>query len=327
MEFAYPGFLFLLLVIPISVAWYVLRKKPSEPSLKYSTLAPFKISKKSGKGIFRHFLYGTRMLAIGLLIVALARPQSPNNWQDISTEGIDIMITNDISTSMLAEDFKPNRLEAGKDVAADFINDRPNDRIGLVVFSGRSFTQCPLTTDHESLLNLFRSVKTGLIEDGTAIGEGLATAVNRLKESDAKSKVVILLTDGVNNRGVIDPYTAAEIAQAFNIRVYTIGIGTKGKAPYPFQTAFGVQYQNIDVEIDEALLTAIANQTGGKYFRATDKNKLGDIYKEIDQLEKTKISVREYKRKDERYFPFLLAGAILALLDFLLRITFFRYIP
>lgn len=327
LEFAYPGLLLLLLVIPIAVAFYVLRRKPSEPSLKYSTVAAFKVPGKSGKGIFRHFLFGGKMLAVGLLIVAIARPQSPNNWQDVSTEGIDIVISMDISTSMLAEDFKPNRLEAGKDVAAEFINDRPNDRIGLIVFSGRSFTQCPLTTDHESLLNLFHSIKSGMIEDGTAIGEGLATAVNRLKESSAKSKVIILLTDGVNNVGVIDPYTAAEIAQAFNLRVYTVGIGTIGKAPYPFQTPFGTQYQNIDVEIDEPLLKDIADQTGGKYFRATDKNKLRDIYKEIDQLEKTKTSIREFKRKDERYFPFLLAGAIVALLEFLLKITFFRYIP
>ena len=326
-DFAQPGFLLLLLLLPVWIGWYIFRRNRQEPAMIYSTTLPFQMKGKNGKGIFRHFFFGFRMLALALLILALARPQSPNNWKDVSTEGIDIVIAMDISGSMLAEDFKPNRLEAGKDVAAEFINDRPDDRLGLVVFSGRSFTQCPLTSDHESLLNLFRSVKSGMIDDGTAIGEGLATAVNRLKDSDAKSKVIILLTDGVNNAGVLDPYTAAEIAQTFNLRVYTVGIGTRGKAPYPVQTPFGTQYQNVDVEIDEALLQHISELTGGKYFRATDKNKLREIYKEIDMLEKTKFLVREYKRKDERYFPFLLAGVLLAFSEYFLRMTFFRYIP
>lgn len=326
-EFAQPGFLLLLLAIPVWTGWYIFLRKRQEPAMKYSTTLPFQMKGKSGRGIFRHFFFGFRMLALALLILALARPQSPNNWKDVSTEGIDMVIAMDISGSMLAEDFKPNRLEAGKDVAAEFINDRKNDRIGLVVFSGRSFTQCPLTTDHESLLNLFRGVKSGMIDDGTAIGEGLATAINRLKDSDAKSKVIILLTDGINNAGVIDPYTATEIAQTYHLRVYTIGIGTRGKAPFPMQTPIGIQYHNIDVEIDEALLQQISEQTGGKYFRATDKNKLREIYREIDKLEKTIFMVREYKRRDERYFPFLLAGVLLAISEYLLRMTFFRYIP
>jgi len=326
-EFAQPGFLLLLLIIPVWVGWYIFIRRRREPALTYSTTLPFQLKGKNGKGIFRHVFFGLRLLALSILILALARPQSPNNWKDVSTEGIDLVIAMDISGSMLAEDFKPNRLEAGKDVASEFINDRKNDRIGLVVFSGRSFTQCPLTSDHESLLNLFHGIKSGMIEDGTAIGEGLATAINRLKDSDAKSKVIILLTDGVNNAGVIDPYTASDIAKTFNLRVYTIGIGTRGKAPYPIQTPVGTQYQNIDVEIDEALLQHISEQTGGKYFRATDKNKLREIYKEIDQLEKTIFMVREYKRRDERYFPFLLAGVLLIISEYFVRMTFFRYIP
>ena len=241
------------------------------------------------------------MVAVALLIVILARPQSTNSWSNSSTEGIDIMLAMDISGSMLAQDLKPNRLEAAKDVAASFINGRPNDNIGLVVFSAESFTQCPLTTDHTVLLNLFKDIQSGMIQDGTAIGLGLANAVSRIKDSHAKSKVIILLTDGSNNAGEIAPVTAAEIAKTFGVRVYTIGVGTKGMAPYPFQTAFGVQYQNIPVEIDEATLKQIASTTGGQYFRATDNASLKEIYSEIDQMEKTKISVQEYSKKQEEY--------------------------
>lgn len=222
------------------------------------------------------------MVAVALLIVILARPQSTNSWSNSSTEGIDIMLAMDISGSMLAQDLKPNRLEAAKDVAASFINGRPNDNIGLVVFSAESFTQCPLTTDHTVLLNLFKDIQSGMIQDGTAIGLGLVNAVSRIKDSHAKSKVIILLTDGSNNAGEIAPVTAAEIAKTFGVRVYTIGVGTKGMAPYPFQTAFGVQYQNIPVEIDEATLKQIASTTGGQYFRATDNASLKEIYSEID---------------------------------------------
>jgi Ca-activated chloride channel family protein len=267
------------------------------------------------------------MVAVALLIVILARPQSTNSWSNSSTEGIDIMLAMDISGSMLAQDLKPNRLEAAKDVAASFINGRPNDNIGLVVFSAESFTQCPLTTDHTVLLNLFKDIQSGMIQDGTAIGLGLANAVSRIKDSHAKSKVIILLTDGSNNAGEIAPVTAAEIAKTFGVRVYTIGVGTKGMAPYPFQTAFGVQYQNIPVEIDEATLKQIASTTGGQYFRATDNASLKEIYSEIDQMEKTKISVQEYSKKQEEYKNWALLVFALLLVEILLRNTLLRNIP
>ena len=267
------------------------------------------------------------MVAVALLIVILARPQSTNSWSNSSTEGIDIMLAMDISGSMLAQDLKPNRLEAAKDVAASFINGRPNDNIGLVVFSAESFTQCPLTTDHTVLLNLFKDIQSGMIQDGTAIGLGLANAESRIKDSHAKSKVIILLTDGSNNAGEIAPVTAAEIAKTFGVRVYTIGVGTKGMAPYPFQTAFGVQYQNIPVEIDEATLKQIASTTGGQYFRATDNASLKEIYSEIDQMEKTKISVQEYSKKQEEYKNWALLVFALLLVEILLRNTLLRNIP
>lgn len=267
------------------------------------------------------------MVAVALLIVILARPQSTNSWSNSSTEGIDIMLAMDISGSMLAQDLKPNRLEAAKDVAASFINGRPNDNIGLVVFSAESFTQCPLTTDHTVLLNLFKDIQSGMIQDGTAIGLGLANAVSRIKDSHAKSKVIILLTDGSNNAGEIAPVTAAEIAKTFGVRVYTIGVGTKGMAPYPFQTAFGVQYQNIPVEIDEATLKQTASTTGGQYFRATDNASLKEIYSEIDQMEKTKISVQEYSKKQEEYKNWALLVFVLLLVEILLRNTLLRNIP
>jgi Ca-activated chloride channel family protein len=267
------------------------------------------------------------MAAIALLIIVLARPQSTNSWQNSSTEGIDIMLAMDISSSMLAQDLKPDRLEAAKDVAASFINGRPNDNIGLVLFSGESFTQCPLTTDHTVLLNLFKDIKSGMINDGTAIGLGLANAVSRIKDSQAISKVIILLTDGSNNMGEIAPVTAADIAKAFGVRVYTIGVGTKGMAPYPFQTAFGIQYQNIQVEIDESTLKQIAVTTGGQYFRATDNASLRNIYAEIDQMEKTKISVQEFSKKQEEYKNFALLIFALLILEILLRNTLLRNIP
>ena len=262
-----------------------------------------------------------------MLIVVLARPQTTDNWQNSTTEGIDIVMTMDISSSMLAQDLKPNRLEAAKDVAAAFVNGRPNDNIGLVVFSGESFTQCPLTTDHTVLLNLFKDIQSGMIEDGTAVGLGLANAVSRIKESQAKSKVIILLTDGSNNMGEIAPVTAAEIAKTFGIRVYTIGVGTQGEAPYPFQTAFGVQYQKIKVDIDEKTLNQIAVTTGGKYFRATDNASLKAIYSEIDQMEKVKISVQQYSKKQEEYKNLAMLIFALLLIEITLRYTLFRNIP
>jgi Ca-activated chloride channel family protein len=269
-------------------------------------------------------LFAFRVAAITLLIIVLARPQSTNKFQNISTEGIDIVLTLDISGSMLARDFKPDRLEASKNVATEFISGRPYDRIGLVVFSGESFTQCPLTSDHAVLINLLRDIESGMIEDGTAIGNGLATAVNRIKDSEAKSKVIILLTDGVNNRGDIAPATAADIAKTFGIRVYTVGVGTMGMAPYPVQTPFGLQYQNMPVEIDEAILKEISQVTGGMYFRATDNDKLVQVYREIDKLEKSKIDVRQFSRKDERYMLPAILAFILIGLEMLVRHTFFR---
>jgi Ca-activated chloride channel homolog len=254
----------------------------------------------------------------------IARPQATDKFQDITTEGIDIVLTLDISGSMLARDFKPDRLEASKNVATEFISGRPYDRLGLVVFSGESFTQCPLTTDHAVLINLLREIQSGMIEDGTAIGMGLATAVNRIKDSEAKSKVIILLTDGVNNRGEIAPATAAGIAKTYGIRVYTIGVGTQGVAPYPVQTPFGLQYQNMPVEIDEAILREIAQTTGGKYFRATDNDKLVQVYAEIDKLEKSKIDVRQFNRKEEKFLLPALIAFVLLLLEIIVKKTILR---
>jgi Ca-activated chloride channel family protein len=267
------------------------------------------------------------MLAMVLLIIAFARPQSTSSWENSTTEGIDIVLSLDISSSMLAQDFDPNRIEAAKKVGAQFINNRPTDRIGLVVFSGQSFTQCPLTTDHAVVINQLKDLKSGMIEDGTAIGLGLATAINRLKESKAKSRVIILLTDGVNNMGEIDPLTAAELAQTFGIKVYTIGVGTYGVAPYPFQTPFGVQYQQIKVEIDENILTGIANKTNGKYFRADSNQKLKMIYDEIDKLEKTKIETKEFSKKKEEFLLIIMIACLLLLMEVFLRYTILKSIP
>jgi len=274
--------------------------------------------------MFRHSGIVLRCLALAVLIVAISRPQSSLSWQNSTTEGIDIVIASDISGSMLAEDFTPNRMEAGKNIAIDFIKNRPNDRIGLVIFSGESFTQCPLTIDHEVLINLFKDIKNGMIDDGTAIGMGLATAVNRLKESDTKSKVIILLTDGSNNTGSIPPITAAEIAKQFGVRVYTVGLGTRGMAPYPVQTPMGIQYQRVPVDVDEGTLTKIAEITGGKYFRATNNSTLKNIYDQIDKLEKAKIDVTQYHKKTELFFPFALIALGFLLLEFVLKNTVFK---
>ncbi len=325
--FANPEWLYgLLLLIPM-IAWYVWRQLRRSATLRFSGLQPFEKTGTPVRAWLRHLLFVLRVLAVALLFVVMARPQSVNRWQKVNTEGIDIIIDLDISSSMLAQDFKPNRLEAAKNVAIRFITGRPNDRIGLVVFSGESFTQCPLTTDHAVLINLFLQVKSGMIEDGTAIGDGLATAINRLKDSKAKSKVVILLTDGMNNRGEIAPLTAAKIANTFGIRVYTIGVGTLGTAPYPVQTPYGTRYQQMKVQIDEPMLKKIASMTGGKYFRATDNKKLQEIYNEIDKMEKSKIDVKQFSRKEEEYMKFALWAAILLLAEVFLRKTVFRTIP
>lgn len=327
LTFANPELLFLLVLIIPAVAWYVLKHRSSEASLQVSQTNGIKQAGHSYKYYLRHVLFGFRMLAIALLILALARPQSTRSWKDVTTRGIDIVLALDISSSMLARDFNPNRLEASKDIAIDFISGRPNDRMGLVVFSGESFTQCPLTTDHSVLINLFKDIESGMVEDGTAIGMGLATSVNRLKNSEAKSKVVILLTDGVNNRGSIAPATAAEIAKTFDIRVYTIGVGSQGTAPYPVNTPYGVQYRDMKVEIDEGVLQQIANETNGEYFRATDNQKLESIYEEIDRLEKSRIEVKQYSEKQEEFLWFTLLAGILLLIELLLRTTVLRTIP
>jgi len=323
-EFAHPGFFWLLLLVPVMVGWYIWRQQKLYGYLSVSAVKGFGLTGKSSVVRLRHSPISLRSLALIALVVALARPQSSLSWQNSTTEGIDIIIASDISGSMLAEDFKPNRLEAGKNIAIDFIKDRPNDRIGLVIFSGESFTQCPLTIDHDVLINLYHDIKNGMIEDGTAIGMGLATAVNRLKESTAKSKVIILLTDGSNNTGSIPPLTAAEIAKQFNVRVYTVGLGTHGYAPYPVQTPVGIQYQRVPVDIDEGTLGKIASITGGKYFRATDNTTLKNIYERIDKMEKAKIDVTQYHKKTEMFLPFALIAMFLLLLEFVLRNTLLR---
>lgn len=321
LEFANPGFFWLLLIIPAMVAWYIWRAQQLQGTLSVSAVKSFALPKKNWVPRLRHSGIVLRSLAIVFLVVALARPQSSLSWQNSTTEGIDIVIASDISGSMLAEDFQPNRLEAGKNIAIDFIKNRPDDRIGLVIFSGESFTQCPLTIDHDVLINLYKDIKYGMINDGTAIGMGLATAVSRLKDSEAKSKVVILLTDGSNNMGSIPPLTAAEIAKQFNVRVYTVGIGTHGFAPYPVQTPYGIQYQRMPVDVDEVTLNKIAQITDGKYFRATDNNKLKSIYEQIDKLEKAKIDVTEYHKKTEWFLPFALIALAFLLIEFTLKNT------
>ena len=329
MIFANPSYIYLLLLLIPLIGWYFWKMRKNQASVEMSSSQAFDAPKAvTAKVYLRHVPFVLRMIAIALVIVILARPQSTNSWQNSSTEGIDIMMAIDISSSMLAQDLRPNRLEAAKNVAAAFINGRPNDNIGLVVFSAESFTQCPLTTDHAILLNLFKNIQSGMIEDGTAIGLGLANAVSRIKDSQAKSKVIILLTDGSNNRGEIAPVTAAEIAKTFGIRVYTIGVGTKGEAPYPFRRPGGmIQTQMIPVDIDEPTLKQIATTTGGQYFRATDNASLKEIYSEIDQMEKTKISVREYSKKQEEYKNIALLLLALLLLELLLKHTLLKKIP
>jgi len=323
-----PEYLYLLFIVPIAVIIYWFKEAKVHPEISLSTFRNFEGIKRNFKVNFRHSLFVLRLAAIVFLIIALARPQMRSSWQNITTEGIDIVIAFDISGSMLAEDFKPNRLEASKKIAIDFISGRKNDRIGLVVFSGEAFTQCPLTTDHTVLRNLFMEIENGMIEDGTAIGMGLGTAINRLKESDAVSKVIILLTDGVNNAGSIAPLTAAELAKDYGIRVYTIGVGTYGTAPFPVKTPFGtIQYQYQEVNIDEATLQQIADMTGGKYYRATGNEKLKEIYREIDLLEKSKIDVLEFRKKTEAFLPLAALAALCILLEFILRNTLFRSIP
>ncbi|MBO2523006.1 MAG: aerotolerance regulator BatA [Bacteroidetes bacterium] len=325
MEFASSYFLYGLIIIPLLVVWYIFSGRKNQAYVKFSDTSFFNGMPRSWRIYARHILFVIEMCALALLIIALARPQSSSKSQKINVEGIDIVLTIDLSSSMLAQDLRPDRLEAAKNISADFVKGRPEDRMGLVVFASETFTQVPLTTDHGMLLNMMKELKCGMLEDGTAIGDGLASSVSRLKDSEAISKVVILLTDGDNNAGSIDPATAAEMAKLFGIRVYTIGVGTRGTAPYPVQTPFGgIQYQQIPVTINEPLLQQIADETGGKYYRATSNEKLEQIYDEIDQLERSKIEINEFTRVHEEFLPFVLIGLALLLLGFILKNTVFK---
>ena len=326
-SFAYPWVLYFLIIVPLMIVWYWFKGKQKQPSITYSSLNIFRNIAFSWRERFRHIPIILRVLAVALLIVALARPQNFSSGENIYTEGIDIAMVLDISGSMLAEDLKPNRIEAAKNVIKDFIKGRTSDRIGLVIFARDSFTQCPLTIDYSVLLNLLSQVKSGMIEDGTAIGNAIANGVNRLKDSKSKSKIIILLTDGVNNSGEVDPVFAAQIAKTFGIRIYTIGVGTKGEAPYPVQTPFGTRYQMIPVEIDESVLKQISNITGGEYFRATDNKTLKDIYDKIDKLEKSRVEVTSYRNAKELFYPWLGAGLFLLVLEVGLSKSIFRRLP
>lgn len=332
MVFENAEYLFLLLLLIPYIIWYVLKNKKKEPTLLVSDTTAYRFAPRTYKYYLIHAPFVLRLLTLAMVIVILARPQTSNSWKNTQVEGIDIMLAVDVSTSMLAEDLKPNRLEAAKQVASEFIAGRPNDNIGLTIFAGEAFTQCPMTTDHAVLLNLFHAIKTdiaqrGMIQDGTAVGMGIANAVSRLKDSKAKSKVIILLTDGTNNMGDISPMTAAEIAKSFGIRVYTIGVGTNGTAPYPMPVAGGVQYLNIPVEIDTKTLASIAGKTDGEFYRATDNKKLEEVYQAIDKLEKSKLNVKEYSRRYEAYALFAWIAIVSLLLEILLRITVLKKIP
>ena len=310
-EFASPAFFYAFILLPLMAAWYLWRGRKGTAPLQLSGFENLDERMGTARSWLRHLLAVLRLATVSLIIIALARPQSSNQWEQVTTEGIDIVLCMDVSGSMRAMDFKPNRLEASKNVGIEFVNARQDDRFGLVVFAGESFTQCPMTTDRAVVINFLKGIDFGVIEDGTAIGMGLATAVNRIRESKADSRVIILLTDGVNNSGDVGPVTAAEIAAGYDIRVYTIGVGTEGTAPIPMQDMFGrTVTRNMQVEIDEEVLQKIANTTGGQYFRATNNNKLRDIYQEIDQLEKTRLDVKHFSKKSEEYFPFLLQSML-----------------
>ena len=327
MFFEYPYLLFLLLIPVLLIARYLwLEIKEKRPHLRVSDADAWKAGGRSALEVVRHIPFALRIVALTLIIVAIARPRSSSQVEKVDTEGIDIVFAMDVSTSMLARDFTPDRLSAAKDIAIEFIAQRPSDRMGIVVFAGESYTQCPLTTDWATLINLMKEVQTDLIEDGTAIGNGLATAVARMKDSDAKSRVVILLTDGVNNMGEIHPEMATEIAKTYGIRVYTIGVGANGEAPYPVQTPWGVEMRRIPVEIDEPLLKNIADGTGGRYFRATDNTKLSEIYAEIGKMEKSRTSVDSFPVYKDLYKSYAIAALFCILLEVLLS-AFLRRMP
>ena len=325
-HFANKEFFWLFSVIPLMIIWYFLQLKKQEGSFRFSSSAIIPTGKMPIKAKLRHFIFVFRLLGISAFIIVLARPQSQSTWKDIKSEGIDIIMSLDVSYSMLAKDFKPNRLEAAKDVAKEFVDQRPEDRIGLVIFGGEAFTQCPLTTDHNIIKNMFSDLEAGMLSEGTAIGLGIADAVARIKESKAKSKVVILLSDGVSNVGEITPLTAAEIAKTFGVRVYTIGVGTRGKALMPVAVYPNGQLESdsADVEIDEATMKTVAEMTGGKYFRATDNKSLKAIYNEIDKMEKSIISAKSYSNKAELFWWFALVGSVFILSEFILKFIFIR---
>ncbi|MDX9924450.1 MAG: VWA domain-containing protein [Ignavibacteriaceae bacterium] len=325
--FAYPIFLYLLILIPLLSYFYWKKNRYLFTELKYSSFDLFGEAKESIKERMAHLPFILRMIALSLFLIAMARPQSFSSGENVYTEGIDIAMVLDISGSMLAEDFKPNRLEAAKNVIDKFVKGRTSDKIGLVIFAGESFTQVPLTIDYMVLRNLLKEVYSGMVEDGTAIGNAIANGVNRLKTSKAKSKVMILLTDGVNNSGEIDPMTAAQIAQKFGIRIYTVGVGSMGQAPYPFNTPFGRRYQMVPVEIDENLLKNISKQTGGNYFRATGNKSLENIYNEIDRLEKTRVEVTSYRKAAELFYNWVWAGFFFLLLEFFITKLYLRKMP
>ncbi len=332
MEFANKEYFILLILLIPYILWYFLYRKKSEPTMQMSDTFAYRYAPKSWRMRLVNLPMVLRCIAFTLVVIVMARPQTHNSWDNRQVDGIDIMMAMDVSTSMLAEDLKPNRLEAAKNVASEFIADRPNDNIGLTIFAGEAFTQCPMTTDHASLINLLQSVRTdiaarGLISDGTAVGMGLANAVSRLKNSKSRSKVVILLTDGSNNMGDISPMTSAQIARSLGIRVYTIGLGTNKVAPYPMPVAGGVQYVNIPVEIDTKTLSDIAAMTEGNFYRATNNRELKQIYKDIDKLEKTKMDVKTYSKRYEAYQPFAIAALLVLLFELILRTTVLRRIP
>jgi len=332
MTFANIEYLFLLLLLIPYIVWDLVKRKKTEPTLQMSDPFAYQFAHKSWRIRMMHLPFILRLIGFVMVVIVLARPQTTNSWKNTHTEGIDIMLAMDVSTSMLAQDLQPNRIEAAKQVASEFISGRPNDNIGLTIFAGEAFTQCPMTTDHAALLNLFQGVRTdiaqrGLIDDGTAIGMGLANAVSRLKDSKAKSKVVILLTDGSNNMGDISPMTAAEIAKSLGIRVYTIGVGTNGMAPYPMPVGGTIQMVKVPVEIDTRTLSGIASTTDGNFYRATNTSELHKIYKDIDQLEKTKFNVKKFSKRYEGYQIFAAIAILSLLLEILLRITILKRLP
>lgn len=328
MFFEYPKILWLEIIPVLLILHYLyIELAERKPHLRVSTALPWKLAGGSVLGWMRHVPFVLRTVAIVMIIIAMARPRSSSEMERVDTEGIDIMLTMDVSTSMLARDFKPDRISAAKDIAIEFISQRPSDRIGIVVFAGESYTQCPLTTDRATLINLMKEVQTDLIEDGTAIGNGLATAVARLKDSNAKSRVVILLTDGVNNRGEITPQTAAEIAKTYGVRVYTIGVGAMGTAPYPVVTPWGVDVQNVRVEIDEDLLSEIAETTGGRYFRATDNTKLMEIYSEINKMEKDRTTIDSFPVYKELFGRYAFIALLALMLELVFKLFVIRRLP